>query len=179
MENLGYIRDKLDIKFLVLYILSRTAAPVDLPTLAELTFCDEGISYFDFSESVNELVQSEHISLEDGRYSITQKGRRNGEICESSLPYSVRRRCDLGLAKVNGVLRRDVQVRAEIIPREEDNTFTLRMILDDDKGNIMTLDLLTASELHARQLGETFRSRPEEIYQRILQSLLETPEEEL
>ena len=41
-------------------------------------------------------------------------------------------------------------MRAEILPRE-DSGVTLRLILDDDKGNIMTLDMLTVSEEQAGQ----------------------------
>ena len=74
------------------------------------------------------------------------------------------------------ILRRDAQVRAEILPRD-DGAHTLRLILDDDKGNIMTLDLLTVSEEQAGRLAEKFRTHPERLYDSILQVLLETEEE--
>ena len=153
MAKAGFIHDKLDIKFLVLYLMARVASPVDFSTLADLTFCDDGVEYFDFAAALAELVDTGHLELKDDKYSITEKGRRNGKICESSLAYSVRRKCDRNLAKVNGVLRRDAQVRAEILPRD-DGAHTLRLILDDDKGNIMTLDLLTVSEEQAGRLAE-------------------------
>ena len=172
MSRTGFIHDKLDIKFLVLYLMARVASPVDFPTLADLTFCDDGVEYFDFAESVAELVDTEHLTLEDGKYSITDKGRRNGKICESSLAFSVRRKCDQNLARVNGVLRRDAQVRTELLPRE-DGGVTLRLILDDDKGNIMTLDMLTVSPDQADRLAEKFRVEPEKLYHGILQVLLE------
>ena len=168
MAKAGFIHDKLDIKFLVLYLMARVASPVDFSTLADLTFCDDGVEYFDFAAALAEL--------KDDKYSITEKGRRNGKICESSLAYSVRRKCDRNLAKVNGVLRRDAQVRAEILPRD-DGAHTLRLILDDDKGNIMTLDLLTVSEEQAGRLAEKFRTHPERLYDSILQVLLETEDE--
>ncbi len=171
MSRTGFIHDKLDIKFLVLYLMARVASPVDFPTLADLTFCDEGVEYFDFAESVAELVETGHLTLQDERYAITDKGRRNGKICESSLPFSVRRKCDQNLARVNGVLRRDAQVRTELLPRE-DGGVTLRLILDDDKGNIMTLDMLTVSPDQADQLAEKFRAEPEKLYHGILQVLL-------
>lgn len=177
MARTGFIHDKLDIKFLVLYLMARVASPVDFATLADLTFCDDGVEYFDFAASVAELVSTGHLALEEERYSITDKGRRNGKICESSLPYSVRRRCDQNLARVNGVLRRDAQVRSEILPRE-DGGVTLRLILDDDKGNIMTLDMLTVSPEQAGQLAEKFRAHPEKLYHGILQALLEPDAEE-
>ena len=159
MAKAGFIHDKLDIKFLVLYLMARVASPVDFSTLADLTFCDDGVEYFDFAAALAELVDTGHLELKDDKYSITEKGRRNGKICESSLAYSVRRKCDRNLAKVNGVLRRDAQVRAEILPRD-DGAHTLRLILDDDKGNIMTLDLLTVSEEQAGRLAEKFRTHP-------------------
>lgn len=176
MGRTGFIHDKLDIKFLVLYLMARVASPVDFATLAELTFCDDGVEYFDFAESVSELVSTEHLEVTDERYTITEKGRRNGKICESSLPLSVRKKCDTNLVRINGALRRDAQVRTELLPRE-DGSFTLRLILDDDKGNIMTLDMLTASAEQAGQVGERFRTHPEKLYHGILQVLLEQDEE--
>ncbi len=177
MGRTGFIHDKLDIKFLILYLMDRVAGPVDFAALAELTFCDDGVEYFDFAESVAELVDTGHLAIQDERYVITDKGRRNGKICESSLAYSVRRRCDRNLAKLNAVLRRNAQVRSEILPRE-DGSVTLRLILDDDKGNLMTLDLLTVSEEQAGQLADRFRAQPEKLYENILQTLLETEEED-
>ena len=75
MARYGFIHDKLDIKFLILYFMARVAAPIDFPTLTELTVCDDGIGYFEFAEAVSELVESGHLTLEDGLYSITEKGR--------------------------------------------------------------------------------------------------------
>lgn len=177
MGRTGFIHDKLDIKFLILYLMDRVAGPVDFAALAELTFCDDGVEYFDFAESVAELVDTGHLAIQDERYVITDKGRRNGKICESSLAYSVRRKCDRNLAKLNAVLRRNAQVRSEILPRE-DGSVTLRLILDDDKGNLMTLDLLTVSEEQAGQLADRFRAQPEKLYENILQTLLEAEEED-
>lgn len=174
---MGFIHDKLDIKFLILYLMARVAGPVDFATLADLAFCDDGVTYFDFAESVAELVSTGHLTLEGDQYAITDKGRRNGAACESSLAFSVRRKCDRNLARVNAVLRRNAQVRTEILPRE-DQGVTLRLILDDDKGNLMTLDLLAADQDQAGQLADQFRLRPERLYERILQTLLdEEPEE--
>ena len=141
---MGFIHDKLDIKFLILYLMARVAGPVDFTTLADLTFCDDGVEYFDFAESVAELVSTGHLAVEGDLYTITDKGRRNA------------------------------QVRSELLPRE-DGGVTLRLILDDDKGNLMTLDLLAVSEDQANQLADQFRLHPEALYENILQTLLGEP----
>ena len=93
MENRGFIQDKLEIKFLILYIADRLIEPVPYDVILDLAMCDSGVGYFDFSECLTDLVRTEHLSCsEGGLYTITEKGRRNSAICESSLPYSVRLR---------------------------------------------------------------------------------------
>ena len=98
MGRLGFIHEKLDIKILILYILRRLPGTVDPETLAELCQCDSGVGYFDYSDCLAELVETGHLVLEDDRYAITEKGRRDGAACESSLPYSVKRKWRSGCA---------------------------------------------------------------------------------
>ena len=50
MERFGFIHDKLDIKILILFVLRRLPDYVQGDTLAELVLCDDGISYFDYTE---------------------------------------------------------------------------------------------------------------------------------
>ena len=175
MPRYGFIHDKLEIKFLILYLMARVAAPIDFPTLTDLTMCDDGIDYFEFAEAAAELVESGHLTLENDRYSITDKGRENGAACESSLPYTVKRKCSANLSKVNGVLRRNAQVRAEVLPRPEGG-LTLKLVLDDDAGNLFTLELLCGSQEQADRLAAHFKERPDHIYNQVLEALLEEPE---
>ena len=89
MGRVGFIQDKLEIKFLILYVAARLIEPVPFEAMQELTMCDDGIDFFDFSECLSNLVESQHLTLsDDGLYAITEKGLHNGAICESSLPYS-------------------------------------------------------------------------------------------
>lgn len=177
MSRPGFIHDKLDIKFLVLYLMARVTAPIDFHTLTGLSMCDDGVDYFEFAEAVAELVHTGHLLMENEQYSITDKGRRNGSICESSLPYSVRIKCDKSLARLNATLRRSAQVCASVLPRK-DGSFTLRLTLDDDEGNLLTLELLTATETQAGHLAERFRAHPEQIYNGVLDVLLTDPKKE-
>lgn len=50
MDNFGFIHGELDTKILILFILRRLPRPVDADTLAELCFCDTGVSWFDYSQ---------------------------------------------------------------------------------------------------------------------------------
>jgi len=178
LSKTGFIRDKLDIKFLILYIMARAAAPLDFPTMTDLTLCDDGVDYFEFAEAVAELVNTGHLEVDgNGLYSITEKGRTNGSICESSLAYSVRTKADRQLLLLNAKLRRNAQVRAEVFPRPG-GSLTARLSLDDSFETIMTLDLMVNDSEQAAQLVSCFRERAELLYNTILNVLLCEPEPE-
>lgn len=168
--SVGFIRDKLEIKFLILYIASRVSEAIPLAELQELTMCDDGIDYFDFAECLADLVNTEHLRLEEDRYSITPKGLRNSEICESSLPYSVRIRADKNIASYHKMLLRRNQVQSRVVEREN-GSYTVMLYLRDDVDEIMELELVVATEEMAKDLAERFKKNPEQIYSGILAAL--------
>ena len=53
----GFIHDKLEIKFLILYITARVIEPIPFDTVWDLAMCDEGVDYFDFAECLSDLVR--------------------------------------------------------------------------------------------------------------------------
>ncbi|MCI6568289.1 MAG: DUF4364 family protein [Dysosmobacter sp.] len=172
MAGHGFIHDKLEIKFLILYIAARVVEPVPFDTMLDLTLCDDAIDYFDFSDCLADLVRTEHLTLsQDGLYAITEKGLKNSQICETSLPYSVRLRCDKNLADCNRKLRRKSQVRASTV-RRENGTFTVTLSLSDDMGSVMDLNLMVIREDMARQLEKRFLDAPERMYSEIMRVLL-------
>ena len=170
-EFMGFIHDKLDIKLLILYLLNKAVAPIDFATLTDLSMCDPGVEYFDFAEAVSELVQSSHIQFQDNLYSITEKGRRNSSDCESSLSPVIRRRCDSNLAPINAALQRSAQIRSEI---EElgPASFVLRLAMDDDSGNLLSLSLSAVSRTQCEQMANYFTSNAESFYHTVLHTLL-------
>ena len=170
MAKYGFIHDKLDIKMLELYLTDRAAGPLAPDTLAELAMSHEGVEYFDFAEATAELVETGHLTLTEEGYVITEKGRENSAACESSLPFSVRRRCDEALGKVNLILRRRAQVRGEV-QEDPQGVLTAKMALDDEKGNLLTLELTCPTREQAQALVAAFKARPERVYQGILESL--------
>ena len=168
----GFITDKLELKFLILYITARLIEPVTFDVILDLSMCDEGVGYFEFSECLDDLVNTEHLTLSsEGLYSITDKGLRNSHICESSLAYSVRLECDKNLDVWNRKLRRKSQVRASYEKRAN-GTYTVNLALDDDAGNIMDLKLIAIREDMAKMLKARFLHAPEQTYHSIMQLLL-------
>ena len=167
----GFIHDKLEIKFLILYITARVIEPIPFDTVWDLAMCDEGVDYFDFAECLSDLVRTEHLTLSaDGLYAITDKGLRNSRICESSLPYSVRLRTDKNVAEYNRRLLRKNQVQSRVTALEN-GSYVVELRLRDDVDSILHLELTAATEAMARDLADRFRKDPEGVYTRLLSAL--------
>ena len=47
MQRLGFIHDMLDVKVLILFVMSRVAYPVNTQQIYELCYQDDCLSYFD------------------------------------------------------------------------------------------------------------------------------------
>ena len=169
----SFIHDKLEIKFLILYIAARVSEPIPIEGMQELTLCDSGIDYFSFSECLSDLVHTEHLTLSDsGLYAITPKGLRNSEICESSLPLSVRLLTDRNVAAYNQMLLRKAQVRSRIVPREN-GTYTVELRFSDDVDQLMHLELMAATEDMAKDLADRFQQNPKQVYTKLMGALFD------
>ena len=171
MNDFGFISDKLEIKFLILYIASRVMGPAPFEVLQELSMCDGGVDYFGFSECLADLVRTEHLRVDqDGLYVITEKGRRNSAICESSLPYSVRMQVERNLVGYNEQLKRKALVGAQMEQRDKGG-YTVTLSLRDELDELMSLRLLITRQDMALDLQRRFREHAEEIYSKILADL--------
>ena len=171
MDQLGFIHEKLDIKILILYILRRLPGTVDAETLRSLVMCDDGIGYFDYTECLYELVSGGNVEEKDGGYAITEKGDRNAQEVESSIPYSVRTKSARMLAPIQQKMRRDASIQASHELSEDGCTVTLSM--GDGKGELIRLSFVCAGEEQARKIEANFRRDAETFYQKIAALLSE------
>ena len=170
MDHHGFIHEKLDIKLLILFILSRLPAPVDRGTLDELCqSCDNGVGYFDYSDCLAELIATGHVVGEDEEYSATDKGKRDGSTVESSLPFSVRSRALTLIAPDEERLARAAMIRAESSVGADGCRVSLGM--SDGKGEIISLELLCSGEEQAKRIKKNFRRGAEGYYTKIVSML--------
>ena len=171
MDQLGFIHEKLDIKILILFVLRRLPAPVDPETLLEICQCDGGIGYFDYSDCISELLNSEQMTEGEDGFQITEKGAWNADAVESSLPYSVRKKALKRIAPVEERMRRLAMITAR--HSMEENACTVELAVSDGKGEMLHLRLLCAGEEQAKQMEKHFRKDAEGYYQKIVELLSE------
>ncbi|MDE7243203.1 MAG: DUF4364 family protein [Oscillospiraceae bacterium] len=173
MSDFSFINDSLEIKCLILYIAARTIGPVPFEVLQEMSMCDNGVDYFNFSECLADLVRTGHLARdEEGLYGITDKGRHNAAATESSLPYTVRAQAEQKLIACNEQIKRKALIGAGIEERETGG-YTVALSLSDELDNLMELRLLVTRRELAAQMQDRFRADAEDIYAKILALLYE------
>lgn len=173
MAQVGFIRNKNEIKYLILYIAERLIAPVPFEVMQELTMCDPAIEFFDFSECLNYLVDTGHMTRsEDELYAVTEKGVQNGRACVDELPYSVRLTADRLAEEQNQKIKRARQVQSAITPRGN-GTFDVVLSFNDDGGRpLWRMELTLPDEGKAKSLAKRFQKNPEQMYFEVVRLLV-------
>ena len=177
MQRLGFIHDMLDVKVLILFVMSRVSYPVTVQQIYELCYQDDCLSYFDVCTAVPEMVTSGHLKeLEQDCYEITEKGKADGSLTEDSIAFTVKQRADNAVARFNRQIRRSSFVKTQILPRESGD-FSVIMALDDEMGNLMTLELVAPNQRQAVRLSKLFERKAEAVYNLTMAELLDEEDE--
>ncbi len=173
MQRLGFIHDMLDVKVLILFVTARAHYPASCQEIYELCYQDDCLSYFDVCTAIPEMVASGHLrELEDEKYEITPKGREAGELTEDSIAFTVKQRAENAVARFNRQIRRSSFVKTQIVPRSGGECSVL-LSLDDEMGNLMSLELSAPDQRQATRLGRLFESKAETLYNLIMTELLD------
>ena len=176
VERHGFIHDILDVKILILYVMSLVEEPVSAQTIYELCYQDECLSYFDVQEAIPQMVETGHLEqAENGRFVITDKGRETEEITQDSIAFPVKHRAKTAVENLNRKTKREQFIRTEI--RKKDNgEYSVLMGLDDLQGQLMNLELTMPNLQQARKLETAYRNNAEAVYQSVMIGLLEEAE---
>ncbi len=173
MQRLGYIHNMMDVKVLILFVASRSNYPMTVQEIYELCYQDDCLSYFDICTALPEMITSGHMTQqEDGRYVITDKGREDGAVIEDSVAFTVKRRAEEAVARFNRQLQRSSYIRTQVQPRDGEE-YSAIMSLDDEKGNLMTLELMAPDRRQALRLGKLMEEKAEDIYKLTMTLLLD------
>ncbi|MCL2045547.1 MAG: DUF4364 family protein [Oscillospiraceae bacterium] len=167
----GFIHDGLEIKVLILYIMRRLPRPISLEDLTMLVMCDDGISYFLYTDCLHDLVRTEHLEFRDEKYFITPKGERNGKISENTLPKSIKKIVDATTLLHENALNRADMIRT-VHKKNTDDGCTVTLSLSDGLGEIVSIDLYAANDEQAQAMENGFQKNAEIIYNELIRNIL-------
>ena len=177
MRRLGFIHDMMDVKVLILFVMARVSYPVTSQQIYELCYQDDCLSYFDVCTAIPEMVKTGHLNqLEEDKFEITQKGKDACALTEDSIAFTVKQKVENAGARFNRQLRRSSFVKTQVLQRTTGD-YSVNMSLDDELGNLMTLELFAPDQRQAVRLGKLFEKKAEAVYNLTMTELLDEEEE--
>lgn len=171
-ERHGFIRDILDVKVLILYVMALVKTPVTSDTIYALCYQDECLSYFDVMEALPQLVESGHLETHNGRYIITEKGRQQGAFTADSIAYPVLERAERAAIEYNEQIRQSGGINIEVTEHGP-GEFTAGMTITDGSYTLMRLELPAPNRAQAEALAAAFRNHSDRIYSGIFHTVLQ------
>ncbi len=176
MQRLGFIHDMMDVKILILFVASRSNYSLSTQEIYELCYQDDCLSYFDVCTAVPEMVASGHLEADaEEKYVVTEKGRQTAALTEDSIAFTVKQRAENAVARFNRQLRRSSFVKTQIMPRDN-GEFSVVIGLDDEMGNLMTLELAAPDQRQAVRMSRMLEKKAEIIYNLTMAELMEEEE---
>ena len=171
MGELGYIRDKLDVKFLILFVMSCLDIEVTFDDVAEMAMIDNAMTYFDVSDAFYEMVESGHVEANGDLYRITERGRQVLTGYERRLPASVRRDAQKAVMKTVARLKRNALISTST-KEVGDKNFVVTLKMSDSVGELISLDMMVVNKRLALLLEGNFKANAEVIYNEILNAVM-------
>lgn len=178
MERHGFIHDMLDVKVLILYVMSLVEMPISAQTIYELCLQDDCLSYMDVQQAIPQMVETGHLQKLDGDlFVITEKGRDTEQLTNDSVAFPVRHRAKNAVDTLNREARQEQFIKTEVRPLDT-GEYVVSMKLNDLNGQLMHLELTMPSRLQAKRVEAAYRKNPDMIYQSVIVGLLEETEGE-
>ena len=90
----GPLKEKNDIKIFMMYLIREVGIPLDYSLLHDVCVAEGMVRSFDFTECLQELVETGNISVEPGKdgevYRLTEQGERVSWTLSSNMLRSIR-----------------------------------------------------------------------------------------
>lgn len=160
------------VKMLILFVMSRLSRPLTQDILTELVMSDERITYFDVTECIADLLETEHLQLADNKYTLTAKGLRNSEILSDDLPHSVRVKVESAAARADESIKRELLVNTRQSANDKGGV-NVGVSISDGMDVILSLELIAANEQQATSLEKGVRKKAQSLYAEIVKLILE------
>ena len=170
-QQYGFIRDMLDVKCLILFVMKNVQYPLTLQKIYELCFQDDKLSYFDLSIAVPQMVESGHLAqVERDQYCITPLGVEAEEATRSSVAIPVQRRALQAIDAYNRQCQRERLIETAVRQNEK-GEYIVELELHDPIGRLMKLELFAPDEQQAKALEKNYRLRAERVYRALMSEL--------
>lgn len=169
----GGLRDVNEIKILLCYLLKNADRPLSFDNLNDILQKDGLVNYFEFAQSLHELLESGHVDLvkKDGAelYKVTRLGAGTADLFERRLPLTVREKAVK--AAVRLLARMQLEAENRVTITESASGFTVECRVLDGGDELMAVRLLVSEKAQAESVRQQFLADPAAVYRGVISLL--------
>jgi len=164
----GKIRDELELKAFILFVLKHFTEPVSEYMLTDVTM--DRVDWFYFAAALGELIESGLVGEPESKfYEITELGLRTLPEVEKELTASTRLHTSEDILRAK---RRESRIiRTASAKTGENNEYKTTLVMDSGEGMMLWLEILMPDARRAENAEKTFRRAADEIYSRLVEDL--------
>ena len=170
----GGLTDSTEIRLLLCYLV-KNAGPITRTEIENALMEQALVNYFEIGSCLDDITQQKLVTLSDGRYSITEKGRKVAQELAFDLPRSVRERAVAAVLRSQTWARKEAQYAARITEKP-DGHCSIRCTIKALDQELFCLDIGTPDRLSADLVKKQFILKGNEIYQMLITKLTEETE---
>lgn len=163
-------------KLLILYLFNKIKFPVSNNQLTQIILENNFINYFTLQQYLTELVSSNFIKYTDEsgnhRFTITDKGVKVLALFENRISNSKIEIIDNYLNNQMEIIKKEVAVTADYTIENKDN-FIVNLKATENDSILIDIKINVGSNKQARSLCEKWKSNSSDLYNRIIQLLIQ------
>ena len=172
----GGLTNDFEVKILICYLLDNMEQPLSFDQLNEILQSTGLVNYFEFAESLSDLLKSGHLREEtddEGQqvYAITEVGSVTAQTFKKTLPLSVREKtieAARHLAEVHKCMD-EVEINYQSVP----DGYILQMVMKDIGSDLLDMKVFLPTEEECLQVKERIESDPASLYANIVALLMQ------
>ncbi len=167
--------DSFDIKVIILYILHHAQIPLSAAEITDVIVADSLVEFFEAHMYITTLIKEnriEHLESQD-KYSLTADGVEAVELFYEKIPYSIRKKIEENLIKLeNEELMREL-IYADFEPVSP-TEYEVQLSFTENRfeSPVISLRLRVPDRSTANELCKRWRSNYSELYKKVTEALL-------
>lgn len=171
----GGLRNMLEIKILICYMLSMVKEPMTRKQLAACLQETGLVNYFDLNAAIDELLATggsiyEADYLGEQALYVTETGKYNARTLETTLTRTIRDRAVAAAMKLLSRARAERETVADIV--RTDSGYNVTFGIDGLDEQLLRVSVYAPDILQAEKLKEGFLDDPSRLYECIVDCLL-------
>lgn len=173
--GVGGVMEKYEIKILICYLLDSVHTPLTREQLNLIFQDDAYVNYFWFCDTLQDLIESEHIRVEekDGEetFVLLPLGKETAKRLNRNLPKSLRDNVVESAMRILARLKKERENEATIEPYG--NGFWVHCIVHDVDFDLMHIKVYAPDEAQAEMIQKRFMEDPSKVYSGLMHILLD------